>query len=81
MEPKVTDAETIFCLYKLGLEGSFTTALIDTIFKGDTFNRLKLSLAYPELVEVCNRYNHEKDYWQNLVTKWNNENPGHILNN
>lgn len=76
-ETKVTEAEQMFCLYKLGLEGSFVTALIDAIFKADTFNRIKISLGFPDIVEVCNRYNHEKDYWQNLVTKWNNQNQGH----
>ena len=77
MTNEVTPAEQMFCLYKLGLEGSFVTALIDAIFKADTFNRIKIALGFPEIVEVITRYGTEKDYWQNLVTRWNDENQGH----
>jgi hypothetical protein len=70
----ITSAEETFCLYKLGNEGSFMTSLIDTIFKGDDINRSKLAKGYPELVEVCNRYNRESGYWQNLVQRWNKAN-------
>lgn len=72
---KVTHAEEVFCMYKLGLEGSFMTSLIDTIFKGDMINRHKLSKGFPELVEVCNRFNNESGYWEDLESRWNQEYP------
>jgi hypothetical protein len=77
----ITSAEETFCLYKLGNEGSFMTSLIDTIFKGDEINRAKLAKGFPELVEVCNRYNKESGYWKNLVERWNELYPTHKLYN
>jgi hypothetical protein len=76
---ELTEAEETFCLYKLGTEGSFITSLIDTIFKGDIVNRTKLAKGYPELVEVCNKYNRESGYWKNLVERWNAKYPTHKL--
>lgn len=70
-EVVISPAEEIFCMYKLGLEGSFMTSLINTIFKGDIINRAKLAQGYPELVEVCNNFNNKKGYWQDLVERWN----------
>lgn len=72
---QLTPAEETFCMYKLGMEGSFTTSLIETIFKGDIINRAKLAKGFPELVEVCNRFNNETGYWQDLVDRWNQEYP------
>jgi hypothetical protein len=71
----VTEAEETFCIYKIGLEGSFMTSLIETIFKGDMPNRFKLAQGFPEIVEVCNKYNHESGYWQDLVNRWNKKYP------
>ena len=67
----VTEAEHTFCMYKLGLAGSGMTALINAIFALDTNNRAKVAKGFPELVEVCNKYNFETDYWQDLVKRWN----------
>ena len=78
-EPTISAAEDTFCMYKLNLEGSFMTSLIDTIFKGDPVNRAKIGKGYPELVEVCNRYNDERGYWQDLVERWNIVYPTHRL--
>ena len=75
----ITSAEEVFCMFKLGMEGSFMTSLIETIFKGDIINRAKLAKGYPELVEVCNRFNNESGYWQNLVKRWNQEYPNRKL--
>ena len=69
----VTEAEQIFCMYKLGKEGSGMTALINAIFALDTDNRAKLAKGYPELVEVVNKYNFETDYWEDLTERWNEE--------
>ena len=79
VEPTITSAEEVFCMFKLNLEGSFMTSLINTIFKGDVINRAKLAQGYPELVEVCNRFNNERGYWEDLVTRWNIKYPTHKL--
>ena len=79
MENKITPAEEIFCMYKLGREGSFMTALIDTIFRGDIHNQAKLAKGYPDLVEVIQRYGGERGYWPELVNRWNQEFPTHKL--
>jgi hypothetical protein len=76
---KITPAEDIFCMYKLGKEGSFMTSLIDTIFRGDIHNQAKIGKGYPELVEVCQRYSEEKGYWSDLVARWNIEFPTYKL--
>jgi hypothetical protein len=78
-EAKVSPAEETFCMYKLQMEGSFMTSLIDTIFKGDIVHRSKLAMGFPELVEVCNRFNQERGYWQDLVERWNLKYSNHKL--
>jgi hypothetical protein len=72
---EVTWAEMDFCFYKLGRSGSFMKSLIDTIFKADGENRQKLAKGFPELIEVINRFNHEKGYWADLVKRWNESYP------
>lgn len=79
MNTTVTAAEEIFCMYKLNLEGSFITSLIETIFKGDIINQTKIARGYPELVEVAQRYGSEIGYWKDLVNRWNKEFPNHKL--
>lgn len=68
----ITAAEEKFMHYKLGILGSGMTALINAIFKLDTNNRAKIALGYPELVEVCNRYNNEIGYWDDLQERYKN---------
>lgn len=75
----VTPAEEIFCMYRLNLEGSFMTSLINTIFKGDVINQSKLAKGFPELVEVCQRFGNERGYWEDLVNRWNEQYPTHKL--
>ncbi len=73
---EISEAEFIFCMYKLKQEGSFMTSLIETIFKADIINRAKLKKGFPELVDVCNRYNNEPGYWEeDLRKKWNQQHP------
>jgi hypothetical protein len=67
--PTLTQAEELFIHYKNGMAGSGFTALIDTIFKLDRKNRAKIALGYPELVEVCNRFNDERGYWEDLQNR------------
>jgi len=75
----ITEAEETFCLYRLEREGSFTTSLIQTIFKADMRNRAKLAKAFPELVDVIDRYSNQSGYWQDLVERWNQKYPTHKL--
>lgn len=67
----LTETEELFMHYKLGMAGSGYTALIDAIFKLDTINRAKIALGFPELVAVCNRFNFELGYWEDLEKRWN----------
>lgn len=68
---KLTEAEITFMHYKLGRLGSGYTALIEAIWKLDHVNRLKIALGFPELVAVCNRFNYEVGYWEDLEERWN----------
>jgi hypothetical protein len=68
----VTKAEKEFCFYKAGNAGGFMTRLIDTIFSADDNNRSKLAQGFPELVEVVNRYNRERGYWEDLQERFEN---------
>lgn len=64
--------------YKNGMAGSGYTALIDAIFKLDRINRAKIALGYPELVQVCNRYNDETGYWEDLQQRF--KEAAHVVN-
>jgi len=70
--PTFTEAEELFMHYKNSMAGSGFTALIDTIFKMDRINRAKIALGYPDLVAVCNRFNDERGYWEDLQKRWKN---------
>lgn len=72
----VTPAEDKFCMYKRGIASSSTEALFNTIFLLDDENQAKMVLAFPELVEVVQRYRYEKGYWKDLVKRWNIIAPG-----
>jgi hypothetical protein len=75
----VTDAEREFCFFKLGLSGSFMESLINTTFKADMNNQYKLSLGFPELIRVIQRYQSETGYWKDLVERFNKEFPASKL--
>ena len=68
----VTKAEREFCFYKVGNAGGFMTRLIETIFAADDNNREKLAQGFPEMVEVVNRYNRERGYWDDLQNRFKN---------
>lgn len=72
--PTLTGAEELFMFYKNGIAGSGMTALIDAIFKLDRLHRAKIALGYPDLVKVCNRYNDEVGYWEDLQYRWKKSN-------
>ena len=52
-----------------GTSGSFMTNLFKTIMSADMGNQIKLSLGFPNEVEVVRRYQLEEGYWQNLQKK------------
>lgn len=64
--------------YKNGMAGSGYTALIDAIFKLDRTNRAKIALGFPELVQVCNRFNDEVGYWEDLQHRF--KEAAHVVN-
>lgn len=68
----ISPAELDFMYYKHGVAGSGMTALIDCIFKLDMPNRIKLAKGFPELVDVCNRFNNELGYWEDLQERFKN---------
>ena len=72
--PELTKTEQLFMFYKNNMAGSGMTALIDAIWKLDRNNRAKIALGYPELVEVCNRFNDEIGYWEDLQDRWKKSN-------
>ena len=72
--PKLTEAEMLFMHYKKGMAGSGMTALIEAIWKLDRKNRAKVALGYPELVTICNRFNYETGYWEDLQARWKEAN-------
>jgi hypothetical protein len=52
-----------------GTSGSFKSNLFQTIFSADLDNMRKLSLGFPNEVEVVHRYQNEEGYWQKLLKK------------
>lgn len=68
--PKLTETEVLFMHYKKGMAGSGMTALIEAIWKLDRKNRAKIALGFPELVTLCNRYNDEIGYWEDLQRRY-----------
>lgn len=64
-----SEAELQFYYYMRGTCGSGIKAIITAIFAVDMQNRAKLALGFPELVEICNRYNNEVGYYDYLCKK------------
>jgi hypothetical protein len=62
-------AELEFMFFMRGTSGSFMTNLFNTIMSADIQNQFKLSLGFPNEVEVVRRYKNEDGYWQNLQKK------------
>lgn len=59
-------AELEFVYFMRGTSGSFKANLFQTIFSADITNQKKLSLGFPNEVEVVRRYQTEEGYWQKL---------------
>ena len=62
-------AELEFMFFMKGTSGSFMTNLFKTIMSADIQNQFKLSLGFPNEVEVVRRYKNEDGYWQKLQEK------------
>jgi hypothetical protein len=62
-------AELEFMFFMKGTSGSFMTNLFKTIMSADIQNQFKLSLGFPNEVEVVRRYKNEDGYWQQLQEK------------
>ena len=63
-------AELEFMFFMKGTSGSFMTNLFKTIMSADIQNQTKLSLGFPNEVEVVRRYKNEDGYWQQLQTRF-----------
>jgi hypothetical protein len=61
--------ELEFMFFMKGTSGSFMTNLFKTIMSADITNQKKLSLGFPNEVEVVRRYKNEDGYWQELLKK------------
>lgn len=61
--------ESEFMFFMKGTSGSFMTNLFKTIMSADIQNQMKLSLGFPNEVEVVRRYQNEEGYWQELQKK------------
>jgi hypothetical protein len=61
--------ELEFMFFMKGTSGSFMTNLFKTIMSADLENMIKLSLGFPNEVEVVHRYQNEEGYWQELLKK------------
>ncbi len=61
--------ELEFMFFMKGTSGSFMTNLFKTIMSADMENQFKLSLGFPNEVEVVRRYQLEDGYWQKLQEK------------
>jgi len=61
--------ELEFMFFMKGTSGSFMTNLFKTIMSADLENMRKLSLGFPNEVDVVHRYQNEEGYWQNLQKK------------
>jgi hypothetical protein len=63
---KMEESELEFMFFMKGTSGSFMTNLFKTIMSADITNQKKLSIGFPNEVEVVRRYQNEDGYWQKL---------------
>jgi len=69
----MNNVELEFMFFMKGTSGSFKTNLFKTIMSADNTNQKKLSLGFPDEVEVVRRYQQEDGYWQELLKNRDNE--------
>ena len=63
-------AELEFMYFMRGMSGSFTTNLFTLIMNSDIENQKKLSLGFPNEVDIVNKYRNQEGYWQKLQQKF-----------
>jgi len=61
--------EIEFMYFLKGRSGSFKTGLYELYGKGDTINKMKLLMAFPELWPM-DKYLHEEGYYEGLQRRW-----------
>ena len=66
----IENAENLFIQYKLAHTGTFFTRLCSAIEAADQDNKACLSLAFPFLVIVINKFQTDHDYWPVLKNKY-----------
>jgi hypothetical protein len=49
-----------------GSGGSFKTKLFELICAADLGNQSRLAMGFPEFVEVVQRYQNERGYWEGI---------------
>jgi len=69
---KISKAENVFCMYKLGRATAFDKCLIDCCFAAGKSDFAKLKITFP-LARVVSDYKYVPNYWHGLVGRWNNQ--------
>jgi hypothetical protein len=73
VETLVSHDEALFVRHKLGQASSGEEALIQCIYSLDKAGRQKMALGFPGIVEVVNKYNFERGYAKDLISRYNEE--------
>lgn len=63
-EPTDAEMQLYYCMRGTG--GGFITKLVQAIMHADVHNQYRLSLGFPDMVKVAQRYMNEPGYWENL---------------
>lgn len=61
--------ELEFIYFMRGASGSFKSNLYTTILCADIENLNRLSLGFPNEVEVVRKFKNEEGYWQKILEK------------
>lgn len=69
-EPSEVEKNFYHCLYS-GTGGNFYTRLFNLIMSADIHHQIKLSVSFPEEVEVVRKYQNRPGYWENLIKRMN----------
>lgn len=62
-------AESDLVFWNNDKAGGFTQSLFNLIAKSDAGNRYRLSLGFPEHVDVYDRYQNEEGYYEMLLER------------
>lgn len=68
---QLSKTEEKFIYYqKFHVAGSFTTSLFACIMKADISNLMKLSLGFPDEVDVVFKFKNQLGYWEDLEKRF-----------